>query len=780
MVQAALAPAAITLCFCLSLGLVKAAVVSVPPLRVGPGSAKTSRLVPGAAELPRSPQSSSAGNRIHFLPPGPLLPAVPCLPASDLPAAAILAFARGLQNNSVELSSAQLSCLARLLAARNLTKEFQGLPPDLLLFFDSAEVRGETCKEFYTRASRGRLDLLPRGSARRSGLLRRALTCLGVRSRHLNRQQLSSLGALVCDMEPETIAASDPGVLENLKLCSALTEPQRAALNTVLLAGDTEYGDPSSWDLQALQRLGPLLPALDQSTLSLVAKEAREALGRSIMATYRSQGRSQRQRSLLLLRALEAAAAPSRPRRKRNAGSCPSVLITSNTVSDPFLLTNYWDSEEFELCLTNQVLAADLAQLLQQPLPLEFLMVVKRRLQQMYPEGIPDGQLKVLGELSRLYSPEEISQWQLTSNGTLLALLNPSDSPWEAPQLQQLLRRYLALGGSWSGALLRAVAGESLCQLPAELLLPIPPEALRTAGQLNISSCSQALKEQLYSKAQEAFAGHTNSTRAYYCLIRPYLGGAPAEDLKALAEAGTAIDMDMDTFLALNPAALERLSVMDVKRLLGSNLQALKEAENEPLVMNWVKKQLQRELDEVLGIGLQGGILQPTPAGTTTTPHPNPTASITPEPTALSSHPPPAPSTAPTQVSSPPGTLLHTTASPSTASPSAVPPPALTQEPSSSSPPDPALTTHPPSTPPVSTSPPAPGGTPPAPATQNTTPPSTHSLPEPPPDLPEPPRPTPPGYVNLKPLPGSGSMLSSCLLAMLTTALGSSLLPQLL
>ncbi|KFV61375.1 Mesothelin-like, partial [Dryobates pubescens] len=92
----------------------------------------------------------------------------------------------------------------------------------------------------------------------------------------------SSLGALVCDMEPETIAASDPGVLENLKLCSALTEPQRAALNTVLLAGDTEYG----WDLQALQRLGPLLPALDQSTLSLVAKEAREALGRSIMATY--------------------------------------------------------------------------------------------------------------------------------------------------------------------------------------------------------------------------------------------------------------------------------------------------------------------------------------------------------------------------------------------------------------------------------------------------------------------------------------------------------------
>lgn len=46
---------------------------------------------------------------------------------------------------------------------------------------------------------------------------------------------------LVCDMEPETIVASDPGILENLKLCPALTGAQRDALNTVLLEGDTVY-----------------------------------------------------------------------------------------------------------------------------------------------------------------------------------------------------------------------------------------------------------------------------------------------------------------------------------------------------------------------------------------------------------------------------------------------------------------------------------------------------------------------------------------------------------
>ncbi|KFQ42580.1 Mesothelin-like, partial [Nestor notabilis] len=99
-------------------------------------------------------------------------------------------------------------------------------------------------------------------------------------------EQLSSLGALVCDMEPDTITASDPSILENLKLCSALTGAQQDALNAVLLSGNTAYGDPSSWDLQTLQNLGPLVLALNQTTLSSVAKAAREAFSGSIVAAY--------------------------------------------------------------------------------------------------------------------------------------------------------------------------------------------------------------------------------------------------------------------------------------------------------------------------------------------------------------------------------------------------------------------------------------------------------------------------------------------------------------
>ncbi|XP_010129288.1 PREDICTED: mesothelin [Buceros rhinoceros silvestris] len=547
MVRAAPAPAAIALCLRFSADLVKAAVAA---------------LIIGAV-LSATEQHSDLSAAV--------LQGFQCIPASDLPAADILAVAQGLHNRMAELSSAQLSCLARLLAAKNLTADFSRYPPDLLLFFDSSEVRGGTCQEFYAQASRGNLDLLPRGSAQRTGLLRGALACLRVRSRRLRPEQLSSLGALVCDMEPETIVASDPSILENLKLCPVLTGAQRDALNAVLLGGGTAYG--------------------------------------SCVAPSGTQGRSQREKSLTLLRALAAPAASSRSRLKRSIDSCPSTPITASIISDPLFIINY-NAEEFELCLSNEVLKANLKPLLDQGLPTPFLQVVKNKLVQIYPSGIPEEQLKLLGPLSSQFSVEEISSWSVTSSDTLLALLNGG---WKAPQLQELLSRYLALGGILTGPLLQKIGGENLCNLQEEQIEQIPSEAIRTAGPLNISSCSQTKKDQLYRKAQKAFAGEAGTLTGYYCQIRPYLGGAPAEDLKHLAAAGAATNMDLETFLALNPDELQKLSVLDVKRLLGKNLPSLKAAENETSVMRWLERQSQQELDCQLGIGLKGGMVEPSP-----------------------------------------------------------------------------------------------------------------------------------------------------------------------
>ncbi|NXH98142.1 MSLNL protein, partial [Pachycephala philippinensis] len=517
---------------------------------------------------------------------------------------------------------AQLSCLARLLAAKNLTADFGSFPPDLLLFFPS-KVPAGTCREFYARASRGNLDLLPRGSFRRTRLLRGALTCLGVRGSRLEPQQLGSLGALVCDLEPGTIPASGPAILENLKLCPALTGAQQDALNALLLTGDTAYGDPSSWDLWTLQDLGPLVLALNQTTLSLVAEAVREDFRRSIAAAYSSQGHSQREKSLILLRAFAAASAASHPRLKRSTDGCPFEPITASSIVDIAYLT----PEELNQCLSNDVLIENLEAVLKQPIILESTQILKKKVDQLFPSGIPEEQLKRLGMLAYLYTEQEISQWSVTSTDTLSALLSASEGLWEDSQVQQLLSRFLALGGSLTGALLQQIRGEHLCNLSEEQIQQIPAEAIGTAGQLNISPCSQTKKEQLYGKAREAFAILFSTLGPYYCQIRPYLGGAPAEDLKDLANAGVAINMDLDTFLSLNPKELQKLSVTDVKNLLGENLPELKEAENEPSVVSWVKIQSQRELDRVLGIGLKGGLQEPS--GTASPACPTTPASVT-------------------------------------------------------------------------------------------------------------------------------------------------------
>ncbi|NWH87467.1 MSLNL protein, partial [Aegithalos caudatus] len=455
-----------------------------------------------------------------------------------------------------------------------------------------------------------------------------------------------SLGAPVCDLEPGTIPASDPSILDKLKLCPALAGAQRDALNALLLSGGTAYGDPSSWDFQTLQDLGPLVLALNQTTLSLVGEAAREDFRRSIAAAYISQGHSQREKSLLLLRALAAASASSRPRLKRSSARCQSEPITASNIADSVFLP----PDELELCLSSDVLMANLEAVLDEPITSETSQVLKKKVDEYFPSGIPEEQLRRLGPLSRLYSGQEIRQWPVTSTDTVSALLSPSGGLWEDSQVQELLGRYLALGGSWSGPLLQEMGGKHLCQLQEEQIQQIPAAAIGSAGKLNISSCSQTKKEQLYGKAREAFSSLASTPGPYYCRIQPYLGGAPAEDLKDLANSGV-INMDLHTFLSLNPQEFQKLSVTDVKNLLGENLGELKRAEQEPLVVSWVRRQRQRELDCVLGIGLEGGLPEPTgtasPAGHTT-----PAAVTSPVPSTLDTVTSPVPST-PASVTTP-------------------------------------------------------------------------------------------------------------------------------
>ncbi|XP_012587164.1 PREDICTED: mesothelin [Condylura cristata] len=113
----------------------------------------------------------------------------------------------------------------------------------------------------------------------------------------------------------------------------------------------------------------------------------------------------------------------------------------------------------------------------------------------------------------------------------------------------------------------------------------IRPSEFRLAGPLDISACPQSRKNVLFAKAREAFGG-TRTTAAYYRLMRPYLGGAPVEELWQLAQAN--VTLDIDTFTNLNPQVLQNLSLNNVTRLLGQNVGDLQRARSHPAVSSWL------------------------------------------------------------------------------------------------------------------------------------------------------------------------------------------------
>ncbi|NXR06955.1 MSLN protein, partial [Semnornis frantzii] len=119
---------------------------------------------------------------------------------------------------------------------------------------------------------------------------------------------------------------------------------------------------------------------------------------------------------------------------------------------------------------------------------------------------------------------------------------------------------------------------------------------------LNFSACSESTKDILYAKAKMAFTGLPFP--AYYELIEPYLGIAPAVDLQALSTKN--VNMNINTFVNLRRDSLMSLTPSEVRGLLGVNLPDLRKWQNKSPIWQWVRRQKQSELDK-LQIGLTGG-----------------------------------------------------------------------------------------------------------------------------------------------------------------------------
>uniref|UniRef100_A0A672UBG7 Mesothelin n=1 Tax=Strigops habroptila TaxID=2489341 RepID=A0A672UBG7_STRHB len=252
---------------------------------------------------------------------------------------------------------------------------------------------------------------------------------------------------------------------------------------------------------------------------------------------------------------------------------CPSGKQITESVLENDLMPVIYSPVELRACLKNVSLENHLSQLLTYAFTVQHLAVLKEHLDETYPDGYPESLLFKLGSLVSFITPEDVSKWNIASADTLAALLRN-----EPPDDQV---------GSW------VCFTAYVCFLVWELVL----------ASLNLSACSERTKEILYAKAKSAFSDQRRSP-AYYELIEPYLGGAPAADLKALSKDN--VNMNISTFMKLRRDSLMSLTPLEVEGLLGMHLGDLSKWQKTSPIREWVQKQKQSELDK-LHVGLTGG-----------------------------------------------------------------------------------------------------------------------------------------------------------------------------
>ncbi|NWU67328.1 MSLN protein, partial [Pterocles burchelli] len=165
-----------------------------------------------------------------------------------------------------------------------------------------------------------------------------------------------------------------------------------------------------------------------------------------------------------------------------------------------------------------------------------------------------------------------------------------------------IIKRYVDLGNALNVTALNAIGTKYICLLNVTELNTIDPNSLKLTS-LDPSACSQLTKDILYTKAKRAFSDQQYFP-AYYKLIEPYLGGAPAVDLRALSKDN--VNMKVSTLAKLRRDSLMSLTPSEVQRLLGLNLGELERWQNTSPIRDWIQVQKQSELDE-LHVGLTGG-----------------------------------------------------------------------------------------------------------------------------------------------------------------------------
>ncbi|KAK6481633.1 hypothetical protein HHUSO_G16101 [Huso huso] len=528
-----------------------------------------------------------------------------CSAVQNIPNNNIVNIIKACRVKKVPLVEDQLSCMAYHVTANASAQDFTSYPVDMLLYYPYSQIQSANFKSYFKEIGGANFNVFSEASNRPTALINSAKNCLGITGTSLSSEHLNVLNNMVCILNGSYIENSDSLILEKLKKCEQLTGQQIASVEKVLFSGTTKYGNPSTWTQQTLKDLEELPLFLTSEFWSKFKKDDRKSF-------LKDQNNVKKSLKKELFRQLDL------KKRARRAAGCTVGEITTAKINEATFPVDY-DETQFGLCLANNTAKDNLALLTEKVLVENYQAILLQKLKEAYNNNIPEDQLKLLGGTSRVASVSDINSWTITTLDTLSALMKSEDGRWDADKSAAIITKYLGAGKTLDAVALKAIGGESLCSLSLSQLKTITGPNLLDAGALDISSCTPEKKKELYNTASAALFNQRSDALTYYNLIKPYLGGAPLEEVQRIAHQN--INMDITTFKNLDKDVIMKLSPDTVRTLLGSNLRDLESQVNDPVIKEWMSRQVQSTLNS-LGVTGVIGIPDPLPSGVLTIPKP--------------------------------------------------------------------------------------------------------------------------------------------------------------
>ncbi|KAK3571823.1 hypothetical protein QTP86_020573 [Hemibagrus guttatus] len=499
------------------------------------------------------------------------------------------------------LSKTQVRCMANKLFQSlekqrpgyftNISKsELQAIPALLFIHLPVQVIQGlpaSLCPYYLEKISQANLSSLPNSAAPRQELKKKALSCLGKNASAVSAADITSLGPLMCEMDPSWFSSLKPDVLnitvQALALCRYIPRPSRGPVFTLLT---NLYGAPSNWSEDVTKSLGPLLllnnTALEalsgKSWLKKTLTDLQLSMQKQDAGSVPEEFQAWPDFSALQRKLFQLKTTVTLQRRRRESGSIQYTLVpTLGMIEDLSKGNVLWSPAQLS-SMTVQTFRDSMSILGEiRNYTTEQLAALRDKAIEAWGDVTMLNESKVMemGCICQGFNANQLQKLSITSMDTLELL---SVCQWNQTQKEAVFRGFVTRTGmkvAKLGALEMSGLGQFICGL-----LPNETEQLNTTefkdavGDIGHASCHLGVMECLKKKAVAVFGDPKAWSEADVSVMGNIIAGLNATELGRL-NSSVLPYIRQSAVSLIPPECLAALSVSQLKALGPDNAAAI-------------------------------------------------------------------------------------------------------------------------------------------------------------------------------------------------------------